>query len=380
MLMLPHRKIVWKVSVVAVFCVMSVTAAPLTEGNVAGYGSRWRPEHRVVSDGDDHRQSDTYFEFENWEDIDILLTWIDVPTESIHVAWRTVVSPYPNRIWVDHENNLDTGLFGVLLDLDANPATGTKTDSTTHRLPTYANPIIGVEIGLTTTFERRGEGPLQWSHGVWYWPSDSSMEDGHAGVARFGSLYDGQPGGPNAKWTEASWHFDVLTAGGRAAPQLGDLIGIAGVLRTPSPFGLDNEEITHGGLFLVGWGPVLRTNNGVSTIEISSLSGQTLVPSGLNIVYDEMNRTFVADGRPMSSPLGNPRYGDVTGDGYVSMYDVSLVLRESLSNARTLDPILGDVNNDGVVDVNDVHSIARRVVEPIFLLPAETHNHPIPKP
>ena len=348
----------------------------VSDGNVVGPGAEWTQDYRVVIDGDDARISQSGYEFHDIEDLDEVCLWVDLSADSLRVAWKTMAPPYPNRSQADYSGTLDLGTFGILLDADADPNTGVPTSLTRKAAPTYAYPVIGADFALALTFERSGEGPLTWEPTVWDLSGVGSASSPAAGTAAFGFTFDGGPIGPNARWTEGAWCISSVRAAwepvlGRPILREGNVIGIAGFLSTPVLFGLVGEEITNGGYFLVGWGPVRRDGNATYTMTIHDLRGNEVVRAGLPVRYDAPTKRFLVDGEPTLPYLGEVIFGDASGDRLVTAYDASLVLRFIVGIPGEISPARADVTGNGTVTAYDAALILQRVLDPSYRFPVE---------
>ena len=67
---------------------------------------------------------------------------------------------------------------------------------------------------------------------------------------------------------------------------------------------------------------------------------------------------------PTTTPVGTMIYGDVNGDGYVTVADATLIQKHSAGLTSIADEylVLGDVNDDGVINVIDATMIQKYIV------------------
>jgi hypothetical protein len=68
-------------------------------------------------------------------------------------------------------------------------------------------------------------------------------------------------------------------------------------------------------------------------------------------------------------------YGDASGDGAVSMYDASLVLRWRVRLATHINHAAADVTGNGETTSQDAAYIMRRVLDPLYLFPVESDTN-----
>jgi len=348
----------------------------VTDGNVVGPGGEWTADYRVLFDGDDNRFQANTYEFDDREDIDEVRMWVDLPSDSLRVAWRMMAPPYPNRLFTDYSGTHDIGTLGILLDADADTLTGTLTDRTRDGLLTFASELIGADFALALTFERVGAEPLLWASTPWALDSLMVPASNPTGCAAFGVTYDRDQLGPNAAWTEGAWSITSIRAAWEPVLQRpllrrGDLIGVAGLMSTPILFGYTGEEITNGGYFLIGWGPVVRHGGEVLTKALHDTLGNEIVAAGLPVWFDTTTGGFLVDGEMQISPLVPFVYGDASGDGSITAYDASLVLRHTVGVLASIDARRADVSGNGAVTAYDACLVLMRTLEPSFRFPAE---------
>lgn len=352
----------------------------VTDGNVVGAGAEWTPDYQVLSDGDDDRVATPDYpggyEFHDIEDIDEVLLWVDLASDSLRVAWKTLAPPYPNRSLVSYAGTENRGTFGLIIDVDAERSTGVLTDRTRADAPSYVTTTIGGELALALLFEGSMDELPVWTSTPWQLAGSVESPGPVPGNAAFGVTFDGSGLGANARWTEGAWSISVLRSLwepvlGRTILGEGDLIAVAGLLSTPVVFGLEGEEITEGGYFLVGWGPVMQAGGEATTLAIHDAWGKLLIPAGLPIRYDSAAKRFLVNGEPTLPCLGEVIYGDVSGDRVVSAYDASLILRFIVGYPVDIPPIHADVSGNGNVTPYDAALILRRVIEPSYRFPVE---------